>query len=1214
MGGEPEVRRAALGLEEAFLGARYADALAILAASDVSKATRALWTARLGACDEVPLPTYLSALRQVLAAAANGTVRPLEVALLVTDAARQLQRVGAPRLAHALIKEAARGLSDGAAREVVEGASGQALGHSLARTTTAAAVIELLARDHHVDAERVLHEIVARPTSLALEDYMLPAQVLWAHRTLAQLYRGKGDFGTAAKLEFDAAQRFPHARDVALTRLRAAADAVMGGSHHSALTHLETYLAQTDFERGSTEDTSHPDFALRLLDAFCVALRSDTRRENDESLEVCTTQQVVTTSLEPDQTTSHSSEAATAKLLLRALERDDHVDPGVTSVVRLRRLLEERSCAVLRLRLSPRTIELAVRSGAIVVLEQTRGDEVRLVVVQAVIPALDLVLVRDATAFGPEPRTWDQLDAQAREVGWAGLVVFSRKLDGASIRTELARRGLRHDESFDAVDLGDLDPAGASVPHMGALSLVEEAIQIAPDLPQPWKRWGELLLDQRRVGAFPKEAIEKWVLGTAERFIMHAWPAMIRARALALQRRLHESAMAWADAVRFNPQSAEAWLGFGRAALEVSLADTALDAARRCVLLEPGRAEGYALWARVLLREGHPQEARELLDFALELAPSNPSVLIPLARAYELQGELDLATTSLRDAVEADPRNLKARQRLLHRCYHDGEWDMAKVHVERCLAMHSDQLDVHVDAVRYHWATANAYEAMEAALHAVTHFPTAPALIDIAVRAATHLYNEFSFGDQLPRLLFSLEDYPTARVDVAASLAHNKLHEAAMPVLRDAVRELGDDPSGAWRAAQIILSHPGLRGAYADEAGVYLDRVISQTGSYLLPRVTAALLCGPLDDAAGEWLRGAAPEANPLLHAVTTAFIEGHMLHEAPDVALLKDAIPERLIEVLIESHPSVLVDAVRFLTSIGFDVPAHRLLEIATYLELWHPDLVAQGVEVALRSDRPAVALRWLSERDPNPSVETLPLWLRVHEAREDWQACEDVAGRLWKMSIATSGSRFAESWGARGQWVALRARRGEMRGIEVLRKEAPRHPLAWFEVARLARLLDLDDRRRFEADLLSLAPGLARQLLGERLRASEVPGYLDDGQTTDLIPSLEDASSLSTLAGASRDAADTDRPDFVMGAETIVDESQSPSLDDPSLDAFRASLRASLEKEGKASRGLGDERPTLQPEPETTATLRKLARFDMDVNGNATIEVTPDDDGGEE
>ena len=79
--------------------------------------------------------------------------------------------------------------------------------------------------------------------------------------------------------------------------------------------------------------------------------------------------------------------------------------------------------------------------------------------------------------------------------------------------------------------------------------------------------------------------------------------------------------------------------------------------------LQVSAAEFFLAFGRVLLRDGHPDEARAALERSVMLHPG-AAAQVALAETWEQSGDVDLAVTYWQAAVRSDPPNREAREGL----------------------------------------------------------------------------------------------------------------------------------------------------------------------------------------------------------------------------------------------------------------------------------------------------------------------------------------------------------------------------------------------------------------------------------------------------------------------------------------------------------------------------------------------------------------------
>mgnify|MGYP001048185634 FL=1 len=99
----------------------------------------------------------------------------------------------------------------------------------------------------------------------------------------------------------------------------------------------------------------------------------------------------------------------------------------------------------------------------------------------------------------------------------------------------------------------------------------------------------------------------------------------------------------------------------GKAQLNLSQLDAAMNTAKQAELVAGGAPRALALQARIHLNGGRPQEAQEAVQRALRLSPRDDEALNMQASILHSQGELQAAVREYGRALEAQPANLDAR-------------------------------------------------------------------------------------------------------------------------------------------------------------------------------------------------------------------------------------------------------------------------------------------------------------------------------------------------------------------------------------------------------------------------------------------------------------------------------------------------------------------------------------------------------------------------
>ncbi len=130
------------------------------------------------------------------------------------------------------------------------------------------------------------------------------------------------------------------------------------------------------------------------------------------------------------------------------------------------------------------------------------------------------------------------------------------------------------------------------------------------------------------------------------------------------QRKWHEAASAFEQAVATAPHMVELWNNLGAVREEIEDFAGARDGFARAVALEPASAAPYLNLGSVLMRLDAPQDAVPHLRTAASLAPDFAFAWRELGRALELAGRPAHAAPALRRAVELEPEDGDGHLRL----------------------------------------------------------------------------------------------------------------------------------------------------------------------------------------------------------------------------------------------------------------------------------------------------------------------------------------------------------------------------------------------------------------------------------------------------------------------------------------------------------------------------------------------------------------------
>ncbi len=188
-----------------------------------------------------------------------------------------------------------------------------------------------------------------------------------------------------------------------------------------------------------------------------------------------------------------------------------------------------------------------------------------------------------------------------------------------------------------------------------AISLYEQALEIAPNSSFVLMRLGQVLLDtgqvqkaheiaQRAAAAEPEDAEIQGLLSET-----YASTGDFESALRAAQ-----------EEIRINPNSVQGYLHIAGFAAQLQRADLVIEALQKLTYLDSRNAGKYRYQqATILASQGRVDEAVELYRELLQQFPDNGDVWVSMAELLEATGRVDDALETYRQALEA---NLDARQ------------------------------------------------------------------------------------------------------------------------------------------------------------------------------------------------------------------------------------------------------------------------------------------------------------------------------------------------------------------------------------------------------------------------------------------------------------------------------------------------------------------------------------------------------------------------
>lgn len=125
-------------------------------------------------------------------------------------------------------------------------------------------------------------------------------------------------------------------------------------------------------------------------------------------------------------------------------------------------------------------------------------------------------------------------------------------------------------------------------------------------------------------------------------------------------KRWHDGEVTAAEALKKNPNNAEAHLILGVARLHTKVYSKAAESLDDAIRLKPDNAQAYYYLGMTYLFQSMPLEASKAAERAVELDPKNPANYSQSAYAYYLLDDQPKSEAAAKKAVELDPNNVAA--------------------------------------------------------------------------------------------------------------------------------------------------------------------------------------------------------------------------------------------------------------------------------------------------------------------------------------------------------------------------------------------------------------------------------------------------------------------------------------------------------------------------------------------------------------------------
>lgn len=906
----------------------------------------------------------------------------------------------------------------------------------------------------------------------ALEEMLEGDEVHWAGRWLVDLQRAERDFAAAAATFDRCAAASPRGDDAPPLRLAAALARWAAGAP-GVVDELRRLREAHGSPPSAHAHASRSEGLAAWVHRRCAVVLESIDRTPEPPAPAWVRGDAATPPADGGVGVGERCPGRAAARLVAArlgLELGELADAGpLTTMAHLRRALESAGAAVVRVALDEERLAAALAAGALVVLEEERSTETAFLVIEDLERRARLVLVRDPARPGPYLRDVEEQWAQSALFGRSALVVGDA---GRARLDELAAAGVTHDPGLEALDRCDLDECGRVPQQARIVALAEEARELNPALPLPYKRLGEALLEQMRLGIIPthrSSAYDGWHAEARSRFPEAEWPHQIHALALELQGRVEEAGIAWADAAACDPYDDRNLLGSARARALLGDRAGADRDLRRALTLRPGNVAALGQRAELLLARGEHDEAAFHADLALDLAPDDAEALLVAATVREQRDDFGQALAMLERAAAQPEREASATLRLARRRMHDGEWDEALRAAERYCALAPDAPLAWGTAALVHWARADLARAFDTAMAGLARCGPDRGVIELAVASAGMLLPPAMVGEALAPLRSELSSTPQALLDVASELARMRLWELAVEIDAEAEALMPQGANAPWRAAQVLLGEDEARRTRREEIEALLGRTIERARGYPPPRVMLGWLVSERDPEQALALVSEADvrQSPALVWSLMASLFE--RLGRADDAARVRGRLPEL--------YPAGVIDPAAFLRSCGFVEAARELLEGALAAAPGHDDVVVELAAALLRQGEAARALELLAGLERRGTrARYRDLMAQAAIDARDMPTLELLAAATVEAGRRESRHGFFDTWLSQARVAAARLAQGDEAPRRRLLERAGRHPDALLALLlveeAISHPLAAETRRHAEA----VAPGVPR------------------------------------------------------------------------------------------------------------------------------------------
>lgn len=398
-----------------------------------------------------------------------------------------------------------------------------------------------------------------------------------------------------------------------------------------------------------------------------------------------------------------------------------------------------------------------------------------------------------------------------------------------------------------------------------------------------------------------------------------------------------------------------------------------------------------ALAALLSLQEGRAEESMTLVEEQLNLHPNEPNLLVAQAMAARATGQTELAETSLRKAVLANPNHAYAHHSLGKVLVDKGSLSEAETHACKAFALVPDQPDYALAAIELLEASGKTDYAFEVASLGASFCPGEMELVQKAVEGALAREEPERAWDAL---MDSDEELPWVLGWKATLLDHNGDIEKADLMLETGRERFGEEPDFLFLEAAILVRRqltaealdvierlleicPTHRGALRLRADLAFG---SHATDEALADLQAMLDLDPTDEAVAVELTGAFYRARRYREALDICLHWEGLPHPLPPQLAVYRVLchaglgePQEALEKLPGIPPDLLMAAITEMAAFGCYNPAEQILR-EKLLEVVSPEELAQAEEVVRDEDEDEEDEAEEAPAEPAPKVELPP------------------------------------------------------------------------------------------------------------------------------------------------------------------------------------------------------------------------------------------------